>query len=104
MPSIAAMLVLGVGGSGIAYLLYYYMMNTLGATRASTVTFLLPVTAIFWGATILQEAITVPIVAGMAVILLGVFLTSRLRSRPAAAPADDRPLPEISSGTGRISR
>jgi drug/metabolite transporter (DMT)-like permease len=104
MPSIAAMLVLGVGGSGIAYLLYYYMMNTLGATRASTVTFLLPVTAIFWGATILQEAITVPIVAGMVVILLGVFLTSRLRSRPAAAPADDRPLPEISSGTGRISR
>jgi drug/metabolite transporter (DMT)-like permease len=99
--SVAAMLVLGVGGSGIAYLLYYYMMNTLGATRATTVTFLLPVTAVFWGASILREAITVPILAGMAVILLGVFLTSRERTRPAAA---DRPVPEISSGTGTISR
>jgi len=104
LPSIAAMLVLGVGGSGIAYLLYYFMMNTLGATRATTVTFLLPVTAVFWGASILREAITVPILAGMGVILLGVFLTSRQRTRRAAAPAEDRPLPEISSGTGRISR
>jgi drug/metabolite transporter (DMT)-like permease len=103
LPSIAAMFVLGVGGSGIAYLLYYFMMNTLGATRATTVTFLLPVTAVFWGATILREVITIPILAGMAVILLGVFLTSRQRPRPAAEPAHDRPLPEISSGTGRIS-
>src|SRR2546425_7716482 len=83
--SIAAIIVLGVGGSGIAYLLYYFMMNTLGATRATTVTFLLPVTAVFWGASILHEAITVPILAGMAVILLGVFLTSRQRTRRAAA-------------------
>jgi len=104
LPSIVAMFVLGVGGSGIAYLLYYFMMNTLGATRATTVTFLLPVTAVFWGASILREVITIPILLGMAVILLGVFLTSRQRPRRAAAPAQDRPLPEISSGTGRISR
>ncbi|HEY4845135.1 MAG TPA: DMT family transporter [Candidatus Dormibacteraeota bacterium] len=90
LTSIAAMLALGVGGSGIAYLLYYFMMNTLGATRATTVTFLLPVTAVFWGASLLQEAITVPILAGMGVILLGVFLTSRQRPHPAAAPAVDR--------------
>jgi drug/metabolite transporter (DMT)-like permease len=87
LPSIAAMLFLGVGGSGIAFLLYYFMMNTLGATRATTVTFLLPITAVFWGASLLQEAITIPILAGMVVILLGVFLTSRPR-RPAAVTAD----------------
>jgi drug/metabolite transporter (DMT)-like permease len=80
-PSIAAMLFLGVGGSGIGFLLYYFMMNTLGATRATTVTFLLPVTAVFWGATLLQETITIPILAGMVVILLGVFLTSRPRTQ-----------------------
>jgi drug/metabolite transporter (DMT)-like permease len=77
--SIMAMLALGVGGSGIAYLLYYFMMNTLGGTRATTVTFLLPVTAVFWGATLLHEAVTIPILAGLVVILLGVFLTSRPR-------------------------
>jgi drug/metabolite transporter (DMT)-like permease len=81
--SIMAMLALGVGGSGIAYLLYYFMMNTLGATRATTVTFLLPVTAVFWGASLLSESITLPILAGMVVILLGVFLTGRPH-RPAA--------------------
>jgi drug/metabolite transporter (DMT)-like permease len=88
--SVAAMLFLGVGGSGIAYLLYYFMLNTLGATRATTVTFLLPVTAVFWGATLLRESITIPILAGMAVILLGVFLTSRPRSVRASARRADR--------------
>ena len=87
LPSIVAMLFLGVGGSGIAFLLYYFMMNTLGATRATTVTFLLPVTAVFWGASLLREAITIPILVGMVVILVGVFLTSRPR-RPAAVTAD----------------
>ena len=81
---------LGVGGSGIAYLLYYFMMNTLGATRATTVTFLLPVTAVFWGATLLRESITVPILAGMAVILLGVFFTSRPRRPQASVVTEGR--------------
>ena len=88
--SIIAMLALGVGGSGIAYLLYYFMMNTLGATRATTVTFLLPVTAVFWGAILLNESITLPILAGMVVILLGVFLTSRPRSPRATGLSEDR--------------
>ena len=87
VSSIAAMLFLGVGASGIGFLLYYFMMNTLGATRATTVTFLLPVTAVFWGTSLLREAITITILAGMVVILLGVFLTSRPR-RPAAVTAD----------------
>ena len=88
--SIIAMLALGVGGSGIAYLLYYFMMNTLGGTRATTVTFLLPVTAVFWGASLLQEAITITIVAGLVVILFGVYLTSRPRPPRAAAVAEGR--------------
>ncbi len=90
MASIAAILFLGVGASGIAYLLYYFMMNTLGGTRATTVTFLLPVTAVFWGASLLHEAITIPILAGMIVILLGVFLTSRPRKPRAPALTEDR--------------
>jgi drug/metabolite transporter (DMT)-like permease len=83
MLSLLSIIALGAGGSGIAYLLYYFMMNTLGATRATTVTFLLPLTAVFWGATLLHESITLPIIAGMIVILLGVFFTSR----PAAQPS-----------------
>ena len=90
LASTAAILFLAVGASGIAYLLYYFMMNTLGATRATTVTFLLPVTAVFWGASLLHEAITLTILAGMVVILLGVFLTSRPRKPRAPALDEDR--------------
>jgi len=90
LPSIAAMIFLGAGGSGIAFLLYYFMMNTLGATRATTVTFLVPVTAVFWGATLLREAITIPILAGMGVILVGLYLTSRPRRPRAPALTQDR--------------
>ena len=88
--SLAAIVALGAGGSGIAYVLYYYMLNTLGATRATTVTFLLPVTAVFWGATLLREALSVPILVGMVVILLGVFLTSRPRRERASAVTENR--------------
>lgn len=93
--SVLAVLVLGVGGSGIAYLLYYFMMNTLGATRATTVTFLLPLTAVFWGATLLHEIITVQTIVAMVVILGGVFLTSR-PSAP-AEPRRHRDIAQVSS-------
>ncbi|HLQ60950.1 MAG TPA: DMT family transporter [Candidatus Acidoferrales bacterium] len=87
--SLGAALALGVGGSSIAYVLYYYLLNTLGATRASAVTFLLPITAVVWGFLLLQEAVPWTTLLGMAVILAGIFLTNRRqRRRPEeASPA-----------------
>lgn len=83
--SLAAVFALGAGGTGIAYLLYYYVMNTLGAVRASGVTLLVPITAVFWGVALLGESLSVPIVAGMAVILAGVVLTN-VRRTPRRTP------------------
>ncbi len=79
--SMAAVIALGVAGSGVAYLLYYYTMNTLGAVRATGVTFVVPVTAVFWGVVLLHEVLTLPIVIGMLVILVGIVLTNLHRSR-----------------------
>ena len=79
--SIGAIIALGVGGSGIAYLLYYYTMNTLGPVRATGVTFVVPVTAVFWGVVLLHEKLSLPIVIGMAVILAGIVLTNLRPSR-----------------------
>jgi drug/metabolite transporter (DMT)-like permease len=90
LKSIAAVLALGIAGSGIAGALYYYVLNSLGPVRGSGVTLLVPVTAVFWGATLLHEQVTVPIVAGMVVILAGIVLTNVGRS--AASP--NRPEPE----------
>jgi len=81
---------LGVGGTGIAYLLFYYVMNTLGAVRATAVTLVVPVTAVFWGVLLLHEAVSVPMVAGMAVILAGIVLTNVKRApRPQTAAERD---------------
>lgn len=77
--SIAAVIALGAGGTGIAYLLYYYVMNSLGAVRAAGVTLLVPMTAVFWGALLLGERFNVPAVIGMIVILVGVVLTNMRR-------------------------
>lgn len=87
--SLGAVVALGAGGTGIAYLLYYYVMNSLGAVRASGVTLLVPVTAVVWGAVLLGERVTVPIVGGMVVILAGIVLTNMRRS-PRLEPAAER--------------
>ena len=79
--SMAAVIGLGIAATGVAYLLYYYVMNTLGAVRAVGVTLLVPVTAVFWGVVLLHETLSVPIVAGMAVILCGIVLTNLRRTR-----------------------
>jgi drug/metabolite transporter (DMT)-like permease len=86
--SLAAVIALGAGGTGIAYLLYYYVMNTLGAVRAAGVTLLVPVTAVFWGVVLLKESLSLPIVIGMIVILAGIVLTNL--KRPAPQPAVQR--------------
>ena len=87
--SMAAVIALGAGGTGIAYLLYYYVMNRLGAVRAAGVTLLVPVTAVFWGVVLLQETLSLPIVAGMVVILAGIVLTNLKRSAPQPAVQRD---------------
>jgi drug/metabolite transporter (DMT)-like permease len=85
-------LALGVAGSALAYVLYYYVLDSLGATRGSSVTFVIPIVAVFLGVVLFSEALTLNAVAGMAVILFGVFLTSlRRRRQPirTAAAAQD---------------
>ena len=86
--SLAAVIILGAAGTGVAYLLYYYVMNSLGAVRAAGVTFLVPVTAVFWGVALLHETLSITIVAGMVVILAGIVLTNFRRTRPLDVVAD----------------
>ena len=87
--SLAAVIALGAIGTGVAYLLYYYVMNTLGAVRAAGVTYVVPVTAVFWGALLLHETVSVTIVAGMIVILAGILLVN-LRRMPRREPVVER--------------
>jgi drug/metabolite transporter (DMT)-like permease len=66
---------LGVFGSGIAYLLFYYCIKEGSAEFATLVTYLVPVTAILWGYLLLNEQITSNLLIGLVLIFLGVYLS-----------------------------
>jgi drug/metabolite transporter (DMT)-like permease len=69
--------ILGLLGTGIAYVLNYQIITSAGATSASTVTYLLPVVAIILGVAVLGEHVSVLTLAGIALILAGVAVTRR---------------------------
>jgi drug/metabolite transporter (DMT)-like permease len=93
LKSLAAVVALGVLGSGVAGVLYYYVLNSLGPVRGSGVTLLVPVTAVFWGATLLHETVTVAILVGMVVILVGIVLTNVGRQAASPKPAEPTAAP-----------
>ena len=73
-----AVLALGVLGSGIAYLLYFAIIASAGASRAILVTYLVPAFALAYGAVFLDEAITATALAGLALVLTGTALATGL--------------------------
>jgi drug/metabolite transporter (DMT)-like permease len=78
---------LGVLCSGIAYLLYFRLIEEIGPTSALTVTFLNPVFGILWGALFLGEVVGWYTVAGSAIVLAGTALVTGFVPRFGRAPA-----------------
>jgi drug/metabolite transporter (DMT)-like permease len=92
--AIASVAALGIGGTALALLFFYAMLNRYGASRASLVTYLLPPFALFYGVVFLEERMTLNAVLGLLLILAGVALGSgflELARRRAPAPATPRP-------------
>ena len=85
--TIAAVIALGALGSGIAYLLYFAIIASAGASKAILVTYLVPAFALGYGAVFLDEEITFSAVAGLVLILAGVGLATGLARRRAVATA-----------------
>jgi len=89
VKAIAAVVALGALGSGIAYLLYFALIASAGASRAILVTYLVPAFALAYGAVFLDEGASVSALGGLALILGGVALATglaRSRRAPASAP------------------
>ncbi|WIW00197.1 DMT family transporter [Paucibacter aquatile] len=77
MPSGQAWLsvaMLAVLCSGVAYILYFRLMQRVGPTNTIAVTFLIPVFAVIWGYVFLSEAFTLHMAMGCAIVLLGTAL------------------------------
>lgn len=83
-PFVALCLVLGLGvlGTGLAYISYYYIIDTLGAVAASSVAYIPPVIAIAIGVFLAGEHIEPIEYLGAALIFAGVVLVN---TRPATA-------------------
>ncbi|RJF97549.1 DMT family transporter [Noviherbaspirillum saxi] len=60
--------------SAVAYFIYFRLIADLGPTKALTVTFLIPLFALGWGALFLQEAISVNTLIGCALVVLATWL------------------------------
>jgi drug/metabolite transporter (DMT)-like permease len=73
---IAAVLALGIACTGIAYLLYFRLVNEVGPTSALTVTFLIPVFGVLWGVLFLGETVGWNTFVGAAVVLVGTALVT----------------------------
>lgn len=83
--AIAAVAILGVGSTGIAFALNYRLLATEGAVATSTVGYLLPVVSVALGTVFLDEELNLRVLAGMVVVLAGVALT-RVRKRRPSTP------------------
>lgn len=73
---VACVLGLAVASTAIAYLIYFWLLASIGAVRTLTVTYLVPVFGILWGWAFLAEPIGPGMLAGFALVLVSVALSA----------------------------
>ncbi len=98
-----AVVALAIGCTSIAFLFYFYLINSVGAVSTLSVTFLAPVFGLLWSALFLGERITLGTVGGMVIIFAGVLLVMGARlprwtyRRTRAALVDAAPAESVES-------
>jgi drug/metabolite transporter (DMT)-like permease len=75
----AAMVALGAGGTGLAFLIFYTLNAEIGPARASIVAYIAPVFSVFYGVTLLDEPFTLGTAAGLVLILGGSYIAAEGR-------------------------
>ncbi|MBE1486482.1 DMT family transporter [Plantactinospora soyae] len=90
--AVASLLVLSIAGTAFAYTLNYRLIADEGATVAATTTYLLPIVAVLLGALVVNEPTTIPMIAGMVLVLGGVALAQQ-RKPVLAGPDPAAPTP-----------
>jgi drug/metabolite transporter (DMT)-like permease len=79
--AVLSIVALGAIGTALAFVIFYKLITETGAGRASLVSYLAPGVALFYGALLLDEAITAAALAGLVLILGGVAVASRTPRR-----------------------
>ncbi|MEE8602085.1 DMT family transporter [Euzebya tangerina] len=73
----AALLALGLLGTGVAFIIYFTLIGRVGATNASMVTYLVPVVGLIAGAIFRGERFGPNVFLGAATLIVGVYLAQR---------------------------
>lgn len=76
-----AVLALGIACTGIAYVLYFELLASAGPARAMTVTFVIPIFGILWGALFLAESVSLRMIEACVVVLVGTALATGFGGR-----------------------
>ena len=87
--SLLALAALGIVNTGVAYWLFYLLVDEAGAATASVITYVMPVVALFLGVGLLGERLTVGAVAGLVLIAAGAWLATSRRAPAADAVHDN---------------
>jgi drug/metabolite transporter (DMT)-like permease len=82
--ALAAAITLGVLGSGLAYLIFYSLLDRVSSTRVVSVTYLGPIWGLFWGR-IAHETIAPAAYVGVGIVIAGLVLLSRGAAQSATA-------------------
>ena len=86
--AVVSVLILGILGTGAAYVLNYRIITDDGPVAASAVVYLLPAVAIVLGALVLDERPALHALLGVAIVLAGVALTRSGRAEPSTGTED----------------
>lgn len=70
----AVVLALALFSTALAYIIYFHLISNIGTKNSLLVAYLIPLFAMFWGATVLNEPITASMIVGCTLILSGVAI------------------------------
>ena len=84
LQGVAAIAVLGLVGTGLAFVLMYWLIGEVGPERTTLVTYLAPVFAVGYGTVLLSEPLTTAGLVGLVLVIAGAWLAARRPRRPAA--------------------
>jgi drug/metabolite transporter (DMT)-like permease len=90
--AVGSLLALGTLGTGVAFIIYYRLLETAEPTYVAMVTYVVPIFGVILGVLVLGESLSWPMVAGFGLILLGVMIVNGL-FRAAPVPPVQPSLP-----------
>ncbi|MGD9899188.1 MAG: DMT family transporter [Calditrichaceae bacterium] len=86
IPAVLSILYLGIMGTAVAFVLYFWLLKTTSAVLMSLITFITPPLALLWGWMVMGETITLKLVFGMLIIFSGIAVVRKSHSAPKVAP------------------